>query len=60
MKTVAMLFNSFVEFEANQGVTLTLPDLSLLLPTTLSKGGSVDPKLTHKPFALTTSDLVGF
>ena len=41
--------------------TLTLPDLSLLLPTTLSNGGggSVDPLLTHEPFALTTSNLVG-
>ena len=40
---------------------LTLPDLSLLLPTTLSNGGgSVDlPLLTHELFALTTSNLVG-
>ena len=34
-------------------------NLSSLLPTTLSKGGSVDPLLTHEPFALTTSNLVG-
>ena len=37
----------------------TLPDLSYLLSTTLSNGGSVDPLLTHEPFALTTSNLVG-
>ena len=41
-------------------ILLTLPDLSLLLPTTLSNaGGSLDPPLTHEPFALTTSNLVG-
>ena len=45
-------------------IRLTLPDLSLFLPTTLFNGeggGSVDirPILTHKPFALTTSNLVG-
>ena len=45
-------------------IFLTLPDLSLLLPTTLSNvdgggggGGSVDPLLTHEPLALTTSNL---
>ena len=42
---------------------LTLPDLSFLLPTTLSNGGgegsSVDPLLTHEPFALTASNLIG-
>ena len=40
---------------------LTLPDLSLLLPTTLSdRGGGFSGRLlTHEPFALTTSNLVG-
>ena len=51
---------------------LALPDVSLLLPTTLSNGpgggggggrggefSDLSP-LTHEPFALTTSDLVGY
>ena len=40
---------------------LTLPNLSLLLPTTLCNGGGGQwtPLLTHEPFALTTSNLVG-
>ena len=40
---------------------LTLPDLSLLLSTTLSKVGvQWTPLLTHEPFALTTSSSVGY
>ena len=41
---------------------LTLPDLNLLLLTTLSNGGfrvQWTPLLTHEPFALTASNLVG-
>ena len=50
---------------SDKDMILTLPDLSLLLPTTLSKGGgggggsSVDPLLANEPFALRTSNLVG-
>ena len=49
---------------ADNGITLTLPDLSLLLQTTLSnrgEGGGVQwtTPLTHEPFDLTTSNLAG-
>ena len=46
----------------NLNLWLTLPDLSLLLPTTLS---NIEvrwipcPLPTHEPFGLTTSNLVG-
>ena len=39
---------------------LALPDLSLLLSTTLSKGrGSEDPLLNHESFDVRSSSLVG-
>ena len=58
IESLIIVFQTFAKY-------LTLPDLSLLLPTTLSEGGgrgrrgSVDPLLTHNPFALTASNLVG-
>ena len=41
---------------------LTLPDLSLLPPTTLygvGEGSQCPPPLNHEPFALRTSNLLG-
>ena len=48
-------------FSSSQGAsTLTLPDLSLLLPTLSNRGeGFSGPLLTHEPFTLTNSNLVG-
>ena len=55
----------FTPLKKTEHIFLTLHDLSLLLPTTLSNlgegGGGLSgpPLLTHEPFAVTTSNLVG-
>ena len=59
IKCNIMLPTSVFEVTVEIFSVLTLPDLSLLLPTMLSRGGGPPPQLPHEPFALRTSYLVG-